>query len=120
MSDRDWSGFYRGRKNRQCWYEARDELTAAGFEEHAVEYTRMMMDRDGVRLEHLGITGPHGSWVGIVERDGVRHALRGPKGGLRLFKTATACLEALERQMGTFEIGPPLCAEHVRDAIDKR
>lgn len=88
----------RGYKNRQAWYEARPELEAAGFEEHAVEFTRMVMDRDGPRLEHLGVTGPHGSWVGIVERDGVRRALRGPKRGLRLFKTATACLEALERE----------------------
>ena len=119
-SDRDWSGFDRGYKNRQCWSEAYDELVAAGFVEGCNEFERFVMDRDGAHVEGLGCTGPHGSWYGVITRDGVRRALRGPKRGLRVFKTATACLEALERSLGTFEIGPPLCAEHAREAMRAR
>lgn len=84
--------------------QARPELLEAGFEEGCNEYERFVMDRDGVHTEGLGCTGPHGSWYGVVTRDGVRRCLRGPKGGLRLFKTAAACLAALEREVSPWII----------------
>ena len=114
LSDRDWSGFDRGYKNRECWYEAHDWLVKAGFVEGCNEYERFVMDRDGAHSQFLGQTGPYGSWYGGVERDdGSRRLLRGPKKGLRLFKTAKACLAALGRDIG----GPPellasFCAKH--------
>jgi hypothetical protein len=120
LSDRDWSGFDRGHKNRQCWDEAWEELVAAGFVEGAAEFERFVMDRDGAHVEGLGITGARGSWYGVVTRDGVRRGLRGPKGGLRVFRTATACLAALEREIrGEPEILGMVCGKHSAEEARK-
>lgn len=112
---------HRPDKGRQVWWEACAELEAAGFEETANCFTRMVIDKDGPRVEELTTTGPHGSWIAIIQRDGRRRALRGPKKGLRTFKTATACLEALEREMGTWEVvAGPFCPEHApKIRVDK-
>jgi hypothetical protein len=66
----------------------------AGFEEVGREgWVRGPMSR----REVVGITGPHGRYYAYIHRkDRDTYAyLRGPRGGMRLFKSAEAIIKAL-------------------------
>ncbi len=103
--------------DRDTWSDARPLLEGAGFVEGRAGYERFVMDRDGAHAQYLGQTGPHGSWYGGIERDGRRRDLRGPRRGLRLFKTAGACLEALEREVRPMALEGPYCAKHAAEIV---
>ncbi len=74
-------------------------LEEAGFVQERGGWTRI--DDAGERTEFIGMTGPHGRWYAcsewwdVIRNRTIRKYLRGPRCGMRLFKSAPPLIAAV-------------------------